>query len=350
MELHGFRRLAVAAVVFFATWLGVKYLLPLCMPFVLGALIALAAEPAVTFLTRRAGMGRGVAAGLGVGGTLLFAVSVLWLIGSLAVRELGSLSRVVPELAQSVQGAVRLAQDGVEELICRLPEGVQPSARSAASQLLDGGNALVETAGKKLPAALGAVLGWLPKGALGIGTGVLAGFMISARLPRLKARFRQKVPKVWYTSCLPVFKTIYTTLGGWLKAQGKLAALTFAVVAAGFLLLGIPQGIWWALPVAAVDSIPVLGTGIVLIPWAFVCFLKGQTVRAVGLGVLWIATVLLRRVLEPKLVGQHLELDPLVTLIFLYLGCRLWGFWGMILAPLLAGAAKQVTQMGNGEN
>ena len=152
------------------------------------------------------------------------------------------------------------------------------------------------------------------------------------------------------TSCLPVFKTIYTTLGGWLKAQGKLAALTFAVVAAGFLLLGIPQGIWWALPVAAVDSIPVLGTGIVLIPWAFVCFLKGQTVRAVGLGVLWIATVLLRRVLEPKLVGQHLELDPLVTLIFLYLGCRLWGFWGMILAPLLAGAAKQVTQMGNGEN
>lgn len=350
MELHGFRRLVAAAVVFFATWLGVKYLLPLAMPFLLGALIALAAEPAVDFLCRRTGMGRGAAAGLGVSGTLLFAVCLLWLLGSLAVRELGNLTGAVPELAQTAQGAVRMARDGVEVLICRLPEAVQPTAQRAASQLLDGGNALIESVGKKLPAALGAVLGWLPRGALGIGTGVLAGFMISARLPRLKVRFREKVPRVWYTSCLPALKTLRLTLGGWLKAQGKLAGVTFGLVAAGFVLLGIGQGIWWALPVAAVDAIPVLGTGIILIPWAIVCFFQGQTFRAVGLGALWIATALLRRVLEPKLVGRHLELDPLVTLIFLYLGCRLWGFWGMILAPLLAGVAKQVTRSGSEEN
>jgi predicted PurR-regulated permease PerM len=104
----------------------------------------------------------------------------------------------------------------------------------------------------------------------------------------------------------------------------------------GFLVLRIPGAIGWAALVAVVDAIPVLGTGTVLIPWSLVCFLQGDSLRAVGLLGTYVAGFLLRSVLEPRLVGKQLGLDPLVTLMAMYAGYRLWGILGMLLSPLIA--------------
>ena len=138
-------------------------------------------------------------------------------------------------------------------------------------------------------------------------------------------------------------------MGGWLKAQGKLALVTCGVLAAGFLLLRIPYGVLWAVPVALVDAVPMLGTGVVLIPWALVVFLQGKTMLGIGLLLLCAVSMILRRVLEPKMVGEQLGLDPLLTLVFLYAGYRFWGFTGMILAPLLAAAVKTLSLSGGGK-
>ena len=118
--------------------------------------------------------------------------------------------------------------------------------------------------------------------------------------------------------------------------------VTWAVVSLGFLLLRIPYGLLWAVLVALVDAFPVLGTGTVLVPWSLVCFLQGDSARGIGLLGIYGAATLIRSALEPKLVGKHLGLDPLVTLIALYTGYKLWGLMGMLLAPLLAVAATQV--------
>ena len=85
-----------------------------------------------------------------------------------------------------------------------------------------------------------------------------------------------------------------------------------------------------------VDAFPVLGTGTVLIPWALVCFIQGEGARAVGLLGLYAVAALTRSAMEPKLLGQHLGLDPLTTLLALYAGYRFWGLPGMLLSPLLA--------------
>jgi predicted PurR-regulated permease PerM len=64
--------------------------------------------------------------------------------------------------------------------------------------------------------------------------------------------------------------------------------------------------------------------------------------RGAGLLVLCAAAVILRRVLEPKWVGRHLNLDPLTTLALFYLGYRFWGIVGMIITPLLAAVVRQL--------
>ena len=122
----------------------------------------------------------------------------------------------------------------------------------------------------------------------------------------------------------------------------KFFCVILCLLLCGFWLLGVSNAPLIALITCLVDALPVLGTGTVLLPWAFLSFLGGGKGRTLGLLVLYACVVLIRSVLEPKLVGSHLGLDPLVTLIAMYCGFRLWGLVGMLLLPLLAATAFQV--------
>lgn len=340
MDAQGSQKWIIAVSLFLAGWLALRWCLPVLLPFLLGSALALAAEPAVKLFARSGRLPRGLAAGIGVSVTLLLVAGVLSLAGMMAVKELGSLAGSMPDMGQTVQRGMLLLEDTLVSAADRLPDGVRTLATGAVLELFDGGSALVGQLSRKLPDLLTSLLGWLPDGALGLGTGVIAGFMISARLPKLRQQLRERLPQSWHSRYLPALRRVKTALGGWLKAQLKLALVTCAVLAVGFLLLRVPGGALWAVPIALVDAVPMLGTGIVLIPWALVVFLQGKTVMGIGLILLCAVTMVLRRVLEPKLVGQQLGLDPLLTLVFLYAGYRFWGFTGMILAPLLAAAVK----------
>ena len=118
--------------------------------------------------------------------------------------------------------------------------------------------------------------------------------------------------------------------------------VTLLLLLGGFFLLRIPYAPLWALGVCLVDAFPVLGTGTVLLPWALLSLLRQDAARAVGLLGIYVTVTLTRSVLEPKLVGRHLGLDPLVTLMALYAGYKLWGIGGMLIAPLLAVTALQI--------
>ena len=89
-------------------------------------------------------------------------------------------------------------------------------------------------------------------------------------------------------------------------------------------------------------ALPVFGTGTILIPWALVLFLRGQTKTGVGLVVLYGAAALSRQALEPRLVGKQVGLNPVLTLLALYTGYRLLGVGGMIVFPITAMLLKQI--------
>lgn len=329
--------------IFVAAWLGVKYLLPVVLPFALGLVIALAAEPAVGFGVKKMGLSRPLASGLGVTFTLILLAGIFSLLGALAVKEIGTMAGALPKVQNTVEQGMVLLQDWLINMANRMPEGARNMATGTILEVFDGGSVLLNQVTGRIPGMISSVLGWIPDGALGFGTGILSGFMISARLPKLRERLQSRLPKSWHETYLPALRRVRKSLGGWLKAQGKLAAVTYCIVAAGLVILGVRYGLFWAVLVALVDAIPVLGTGTVLVPWAVVSLLQGQTIKGIGLLVTYGAALLTRTVLEPKLVGKQLGLDPLVTLLFLYAGYRFWGLLGMILAPMLASAAKSLT-------
>ena len=322
--------------------LFVRYLLPLCLPFLLGAALALAAEPLVRFLCRRLHLPRPAAAGIGVTMSFCFLALAVLLFCGLAFRELRALAGVLPDLEGSIRSGMDSLSGWLLELTSKAPGSLGPVLQQNVTSLFSGGSALLDKATAHLLRLATGFLSHVPDGALGFGTGIIASFMISAKLPKLKSAITSRFPKKKLEPLFDTLSRLKAALGGWLKAQLKLSGVTFLIAAAGLMLLGIPHGPLWAVLIALVDAVPLLGTGTALIPWSLVSFLQGDRLQAFGLLGLYAAAALTRSVLEPRLVGKQLGLDPLVTLAALYVGYRLWGIGGMILAPMLAVAAVQL--------
>ena len=342
MSASVFKKLAAAAVIAALIWLGIQYLLPILIPFLLAAALALASEPLVAVCRTRLKLSRAAATGIGVSVTLLMLGLLITVVGALLVRQLQSLTAAVPDLESTALQGMDALHGWMSDLAEHTPSGIRSLATRSVEAMFDDGTDLVGQVSSQLPAMASGLMSRLPDSALSIGTWLLASFMLSARLPGLKAAVKSCVPEQWNRQWLPTLQRLKKSVLGWLTAQLKLMGVTFLVLTLGFFLLQVSYAPLWAILISLVDALPILGTGTVLVPWSLVCFIQGDTVRGIGLLGIYAVAALLRSALEPKLVGKQLGLDPLLTLLAMYTGYRLWGILGMILSPLLAVTAVQL--------
>lgn len=327
--------------IFFITvWLTLAYALPLTLPFLLGAALALAAEPMVKFLCTRFRFPRPLSAGLGVTAAFCFLAMAILLICGLIVRELGILAGFLPNLEDAAQNGISALSQWLLGLIARLPLGIRDILTQNVTEFFSGSSALLEQAVRFVLNLAGGILSHVPDSALILGTGIISSYMISAKLPSIQAWCTARLSRI--QPMTDTLRRLKTALFGWLKAQLKLSGITWILLTLGLILLRVPYAVLWSSLIALLDAFPVLGTGTVLLPWSLLCFSQGETVRAIGLLAIYAVISLSRSILEPKLVGKHLGLDPLATLFSLYAGYKLWGLGGMILAPILAVAAVQL--------
>ena len=328
---------------FLLVWLAIRFFLPLFSPFLLGTLLALSAEPMVAFLQKRLRLPRGISAGIGVSlAFTLLSLFVLCLCG-LLIRELGRLGSVLPDLGQTAKTGFSLIQNRLLQLSSHTPESLRPMLQQTVNRFFSDGAAFLDKAVSYLLGLAGTLLTQVPDSALSLGTAVISAFLISAKLPRLRRWILRRIPRERLQSLAAAFGRIRRILAGWLTAQCKLAGVSFVILFLGLVILQIPHALLWAFIISLVDALPVLGTGTVLLPWSLVCFLQGDPPRALGLVSTYVVVTLTRSMLEPKFLGRHLGLDPLTTLVALYIGFRLWGIGGMILAPVLTVIAMQLT-------
>ena len=323
-------------------WFFLRYGLPVLLPFLLGAALALAAEPPVRLLHNKLRLPRFLATAIGVTAVFVLLITVGTLLIALVVRNVGRLSQILPELAESVRQGLGSLENWLLQLCKNAPEGIRSVLENTVASLFSGSGNTVAQLAQKLPGLAAGIFSRVAGSALTVATSVLAAFMISARLPQLRRTAAKRIPGVWKERYLPALKALRRGLTGWLIAQLKLSGITFAQLLIGFWLLRIPYGSIWALMVALVDAFPVLGTGTVLIPWGIICLLQGQAVRGAGLLSLYAVVWLMRSILEPRLLGKELGLDPLATLLAVYAGYKLLGLMGMILAPMLAVTTLQL--------
>jgi sporulation integral membrane protein YtvI len=133
-----------------------------------------------------------------------------------------------------------------------------------------------------------------------------------------------------------------TTLKKVFRSYAILFLFTFSELLLGFVLLGEAYAFLLALVTALVDSLPVFGTGTVLLPLALYRFFTGDSHTATGFLILYAAVTVIRQILEPKILGKGVGMHPLLMLISMYAGLKLFGIFGMIVIPILAMIAKSI--------
>lgn len=316
--------------------------MPLIFPFLLGGAVALAAEPLTAFFRHRMRLPRAVCTGISVSMAFSLLFLTVLLAAGVFLRELRMLAGVLPDLEDTARAGMFQLETWLLDLAYRTPESIRPLLQRNVTDFFSGGTQVLDGLMGWILGLAGGMLSQVPDSALGIGTAIISGYMISAKLPNIRQWVKNRISR---EKLQPVFRAlgrIKHAVGGWLFAQAKLAGVTWALLTTGFWILGISYPPLWALAVALVDAFPVLGTGTILLPWALVCLLQQETVRAIGLISTYLTVTMVRSALEPKLLGKHLGLDPLVTLITMYAGYKVWGIGGMLLAPLIAVTAVQI--------
>lgn len=337
-----------------ALWLGFRYALGIALPFLIAWLLSRPVKPLVKTLARRTKLPVGVwAAGLvilTVGGFVGLAVSGI----RRGVRELVTLTEEMAADTDGLVAAIEHALERARSLSSRIPflrhfedtPGYEDFCARLDRLVEEGTQQLVSGITARIPDAAMTVAGWLPGAFIFITVTLLACYYFSAddgRLGRSAAQAITRMTPAGLRDHLPPLGRRLRRLGRqYLRACLLLGLLTFAQMFIGLALLRIPYAFILAFLIALVDFLPLLGTGIILIPWAAVSLLLGEIKLGIGLLVLYAVSSVIRQILEPKLIGEGLGLHPLLSLVAMYAGLRLFGVWGMILAPLVTAGIKSV--------
>ncbi len=247
----------------------------------------------------------------------------------------------VPAALAGLSGSGSL-WEGLERFVNRLPSFLQGGAGWLLGQLQTQGSALTGELTSALTQAAADWAGALPGFLFSLGVFLLASFYAAADWPRVSAGLGRLLPQSWLPAARGLLDKLKRGALGWLRAQGRLMGITFLILLAGLYLLQVPGAWTAALVIALADALPFFGSGILLIPWALLVWFQGDGGLALGLFILWAIAALCRSVLEPRFIGKQAGASPLVTLLVLYGGLRLFGLPGLILGPIALSAVMAV--------
>ena len=307
-------------------------LLHFFMPFVVGWILALLANPLVRFLERRVKLVRRHGSMLIIIAALAIVIGLFYGAGLLVYREMGSFLADAPEIYQSVIAEIENALQNGRKLAEYFPQNLQPPLL-AFSDNLDGlFGKLVSRAAEPTVQIAGHVAKSIPNLLVNMVIIILSSYLFLADRESIMRWLKEHLPAFVFRYIEYMKRDAKGLIGGYFLAQFRIMCVVALILAAGFLVLGVRYGVLLAFLTAILDFLPIFGTGTVLFPWAVVKLFAGEYAYATGLILLYILTQVVRQIIQPKIVGEWMGLPPLMTLFLLYLGFKLRGLTGMILA------------------
>ncbi len=163
---------------------------------------------------------------------------------------------------------------------------------------------------------------------------VVACFYFTLDLESIHSKLKRLVPGSIYSYAINMKDKAKYGFKKYVKAYLIIFLITFAELFVGFLILGLDYSFVLAVLIAIVDFLPVLGTGAILAPWGIILLLMKNYFLGIGILILFVVTTVVRQVVEPKIVGKSLGVHPLLTLIAIYVGFKLFGILGVLFLPL----------------
>lgn len=301
------------------------------LPFVIGYVIALIANPLVKFLEKRLKIVRKHGSAIVIIVVLALIIGALYLIISVLVRESISFITDLPNLYENLNLQIKEVQNNLQGVYKAFPLGIQRFIDNLGDNIGSYVNVFVQK--MELPTISDA--GLLVKNAaeflfMMIITIMSAYFFIAER-ERMSLQLKKILPESWGDKVKMISDNFKLAFGGYLKAQFKIMLIITIILFVGFEVINVGYAILLAIGIAFLDFLPFFGTGAVLWPWAVVELVSGNYFRMVVLLIIYLICQIVRQILQPKLVGDSIGISPLETLIFMYVGYKMKGLLGIII-------------------
>ena len=319
------------AVIALAVYLGFEYLLPISVPFIFGLLIAwlvvwLSGKLRCTNRFFRLGL---TILAYGIIGLVITLLSVK------SVSTLSGIIRWLPEFYElKILPLVTLVYNWATQAIAML----DPALLSALEMLLEGvlsglKNLITHLSGVTVDLISGLATG-IPNLILSLLAMIFSTVFVVIDYERIAAFYVANTPKKVKNILNNIRIYLTDTLFVVIRSYALIMLLTFTELSILFSLFGIENAVLKASVIALLDIMPILGTGGIMIPWGVISLVLGYTKLGIQLLLIYVIVTVIRNYVEPRIVGTQLELHPIITLISMFIGLRLFGFWGLFGLPV----------------
>ncbi|MCG7405857.1 sporulation integral membrane protein YtvI [Paenibacillus sp. ACRRX] len=321
---------------------GSYFILPLIYPFLFAWLIALMLNPLVNGMTDKLRIPRWLSVTIALTVFITGMLTVAAAVVTRIVKEIITLSQTIQQYLdvwrsifinlvdnEEVQSFIRTInslyvdnpniQDTINSNIKKTTETVTDTITYLVSSFLNG---------------IVLFLSSLPNIATISVVVILAAFFISKDWKRWIVIAADLIPERVRKPIRTIWSDLKKALFGYLRAQFILITITAVVVITGLLIIQVEYAVTIGLLIGFVDLLPYLGVGAVMVPWIAYCFLTGSSSTGIGLSILYGIVLVARQIMEPKVLASSVGLDPLATLIAMFMGLKLFGVLGIIIGPV----------------
>lgn len=337
---------AAAAGLFYLVF---RYLFWWVLPFLLALGVAAAVEPVVAYLRVHLRFRRSFSALLLTLVLLFLLGGLLSLLGTTLANQAYALLKKAPLLLERVPQLLDAFFARLDGYSAAFPQWLRDSLYGAVMQALSDAESFFSDLTGRFLSFLGSFAAALPRRVLSGATTVLAVYFTIASYPTLCRMLKARLSGRTIRS-LRLFRSGVTqSLSRYLRAELTISFLTFLQLLLGFFLMRQDYALLLAFLITLLDALPVFGTGTALVPWALLSLLFSSVPKAIALLALYLCTLLVRNVLEPKLLASQAGLPPVASLFAMYLGFCTFGVAGMIAFPFLLLLAAQTYRLGTQE-
>ena len=318
-----------------------KYALPVLTPFIFAFLMAMFLKRPVDFIAKRLKLNRKF-----VGTTLLFVlygfISLTAIFfGTKLVEYIGDMFSKLPEIyATNIEPALNIIIYRIQDIIPELNfvldlENISKYIMSIINSVSLTAVNMIASLATKIP---GFVVNFV--------FAIIASFLFVLDYHKVVNFFMRQFPERIQEIIMNVKRNIFGTIFKLIKAYFILMMCTFFQLSIGFTVFKIPNAVMIAFIFSILDVLPAIGVGGMLIPWSIIELVKGNYELAIGLLVIYGIITIVRYILEPKIIGKQIGLNPLITLISMFLGLRILGFLGIFIFPLIVTILKYLNDSG----
>lgn len=330
----------------------VYYTSTITYPFIIAMIIAFFINPVVNFFENKLKLPRALSVLLSMTIVIAIVAGLLTLLIAEIIAGSNYLAKVVPKHFESLviyleeffAAQIIPLYYQLNNVVNSLDSGQQATIMNNIQDVGTKIATSVSNGIEKILKGIPNMLGWLPNFATVLVFSLLATFFISKDWNRFGDFSDRVIPEKVRTSSDYVLSDLKKALFGFIRAQLTLISITAVIVLIGLLILKVEYAITIALIIGFVDILPYLGTGLIFVPWIIYSFFTGEITLGVGLSILYLVVIVFRQVLEPKVLSSSIGLDPLATLIALFVGFQFFGFLGLIIGPVALVIIKTLHQ------